>query len=206
MSGFDGTLINADTTPGNIFKANANIPTNRLEQRTFQPFVVPWESWRVFDAFGTLLPATAASDDLGLVGGTHGTDTPTIQTSDAASTSVTQKARVTVALPAEYDDAASVRLRFSAAMQTVSDTSATLDVSVFESDKEGGVGSDLYAGAAQDINSATWTDYDFSLTDSGLVAGDVLDVLITVAITDSATGANVIAEIGYVALQVDTRG
>ena len=112
-----------------------------------------------------------------------------------------------LALPAEYDTGQTVTLRINGGMvTTVSDTTATVDVEAHESDGEGGVGSDLCATAAQSINNLSFAQKDFSITPTGLSAGDLLDVRIAVAVDDSATGTAVIGSIGSIALLCDVRG
>lgn len=183
------------------------VKRSELEQNALQAYGVPWTWHRVWDAIDTNLPGTAATDDLALVGNTFGTGSPTIQTSDAAQTSVTQRSRFGFWLPPEYEDAETVQCRIHAGMNTtVSDGTATVDLEVYESDKEAGIGSDLVTTAAQSINSLTFADFDFSITASGLVAGDQLDCRITIAITDTATGTAVIGEIGYIAFLLDIKG
>lgn len=190
-----------------MVKSNAAIARTKLAQDGTQAYMIPWTAFRVHDALQTNLPGTAATDDLGLIGGTFGSASPVIQTSDAKATSVTQRARFQVALPPEYVDGETVTLRVHAGMNTtVSDGTATVDVECYESDKEGGVGSDICSTSATTINSLTAADVDFTITPSGLVSGDVLDVRVTIAITDSATGTAVIGEIGYVALLLDVKG
>lgn len=191
-------------------KATANITDiakTDLVQEVLQPFTIPHTAWRIWNDLDALLPSAAASDDLGLIDNTFGTGSPTIETTDLKATSGTLYARLLLTMPKEYDSRASALLRFHAGMKTtVSDTTATLDVQAYKSDKEGGIGSDLIATAAQSINSLTLADFDFELTTSDLNAGDLLDVRIAIAITDSATGTAVIGQIGDARLLCDTRG
>jgi hypothetical protein len=112
-----------------------------------------------------------------------------------------------VQLPPEYDDGETVQIRVHGGMKTtVSDTTATVDVECYESDKERGISADLCTTSAQTINSLTFGDDDFTITATSLVSGDVLDIRITVAITDGATGTAVLGEIGSVELLCDIRG
>src|SRR5690606_29119544 len=89
----------ADFLGGANFSGNVTLPTEVLSRSNFATnrgdvFIIPMdEGWRVHDAPGTALPNTAASDDLGLVVGPFGTVTPTLQTSDAKATTITQYAR-----------------------------------------------------------------------------------------------------------------
>ncbi len=174
------------------------------------PFVIPWTWWRVHDALQTNLPGTAATDDLALVGGTFGTASPSIQGLDFGATTTTARARVQIPLPWDYADGNTVTLRFHAGMlTTVANVSCTLDVECYETDEKVGlVGSptDLYAGAALDINSLTLADIDFTITPTNLVAGDLLDVRITVAGDDGSSDLGAMFPvIGSVKMLYDAR-
>lgn len=184
---------------------------SNLSQESFVAYPIDLTSCRVWDAIQTNLPGTAAADDLAILGNTFGTGSPSLVTSDAKQTTVTQYARFLFSLPAEYDATESVRLRFYAGMKTtVSDGTATIDAQVYKSDKYAGIGSDLCATAAQSINgallSASPTPIDFTITASSLSAGDILDCRVAIAITDTATGTAVIGEIGAIEFDLDIRG
>ena len=209
MSGrIDGDLL----VTGNIRiggDLQPDLARSNLVQESLAEFPIPFEAWRVHDAFGTNLPGTPLTDDLGLVGGTFGTGTPSIQTEDLkAAGATTSYARAVVRLPAEYDAGEDVVLRFRAGMlTTIADTTATLDVEAYKLDDEAGVdGSDLVTTAAQTINSLTAADKDFVVSASGLSPGDLLDVRIAVAINDGASATAVVGLVGSASLRCDIRG
>lgn len=184
-----------------------NYARSNLAQDPNAVFTVPWVDFRVWDALATNLPATGANDDLGLYGGTFGSASPKLSTGDVKAAGCTRYARCQFQLPAEYDAGQSVTLRCHAGMTTtVADTSASLDVECYKSDTEAGVGSDICATAAQSINSLTDADKDFTITPTGLTAGDVLDIRLTITVVDAATGTAVIADIGAVEMLVDIKG
>jgi hypothetical protein len=189
---------------------DGNMPTyNRanLAQDALKPYPLPFTDWRVWDALHTNLPGTPATDDLGLEGGTFGTDGPVLSTGDAKAATVTRRARAQVRLPAEYDDGETVRLRVAAGMKTtIADTSATVDLEAHKLDEEGAVGADICATAAQDVNSLTNATFDFTITPAGLSAGDILDLRLTLAVVDAATGTAVIAQVTAVKLLCDVKG
>lgn len=182
---------------------------NILALAELQAFPIPLTQFRVHDAMQTLLPGTPATDDLGLVGGSFGVATPSLRTEDLKAAGATNnRARVLVQLPWNYEAAQSVSLRFTAGMiTTVADTSATLDCEVYklQSDPDDAIGSDLVTTAATSINSLVFSNIDFALTTSGLSPGDILDVRITTAVTDGATGTAVIAGITAAKLLCDVR-
>jgi hypothetical protein len=191
--------ISGDITP---LRARANL----LAQADLQPFVIPWAWWRQHDAFGTVLGA-AGNDDLGIVGGTFGTDHPTIQTGDLKNAgSTTRYARAVIPLPWSYVTGQTVTLRFHAGMiTTVASTACTLDLVAYKGDGELGLSVDLCTTDAVDINSLTFADFDFSITPTALVAGDDLDVRVAVLVNDTATGTAVIGCIGKATLLCDVR-
>lgn len=181
---------------------------DELEQDNLQVFKIPLVGFRVWDALQTNLPGTSAADDLALIGGTFGTASPSIQTSDLKAAGATARyARVEIQLPVEYVAGETVLLRFRAGMiTTVADNSSTLDVVAYESDSEAGIGADICATAAQSINNLVFANYDFTITATTIAPGDMLDVRIHSAVNDAASGTAVIACVGAVSLLVDIKG
>jgi hypothetical protein len=193
---------------GSIVATGTPQPLTRaqLTQETARYKIQPTD-WRVWDAFQTNLPGTAAADDLALIGGTFGSASPVLRTSDAKATTVTQYARCTFQLPAEYVAGQTVVLRLHCGMiTTVSDGTATVDAVVYRSDDEAGIGSDLCATAALTINSLTDANKDFTITAASLSPGDTLDVRVVIAITDAATGTAVIGQIGSAEFLLGVKG
>ena len=192
-------------TPGGYL---TKVARTELVENSAIAYPVPWSAHRVWNALATNLPGTAAADDLSLQGNTFGTGSPSIQTSDLKNAGATsQYTRFQYEMPAEYVAAGTVTLRIHAGMNTtVASASATVDVECYRSDTEAGIGSDLCATAATTINSLTFADKDFTITASSLSPGDVLDVRVTVAVNDSATGTAVIGELGYLAFLLDIQG
>ena len=161
------------------------------------PHTITLDRYRVWDARQTVLPGTAANDDLAIITGTFGSASPQIQSSDAKNTTVTQRAGFQVVLPNNYVAGSAVTIRVPAGMiTTVANGTATVDIEAYEINRtSGAVGSDLCATAAQTINSLTAAAKDFTITPTNLVAGDILDCRVTIAITDSATATAVIGVI-----------
>jgi hypothetical protein len=171
-------------------------------------WTVPWALWRVWDAITTNLPASAGSDDLGLVAGTLGTNAPSVRTIDFKGTNTTAYMRAQLPIPADYVAGQSLKLRFHAGMlTTVADTTCTLDIVAYKSDEESLVGANIStAGAANNIKSVVFTDVDFTITASGLSPGDMLDVRVSIAGVDALTGTAVIGCIGAVKMVYYGRG
>lgn len=179
-----------------------------LRQDANAIFPIDLTALRVWDAFATNLPGTAATDDLALVGGTFGTSPPVVSAGDLKAVGATTRyARFQVRLPECYDSGETITLSLSAGMATtVADTSCTLDLECYKIDKVGGIGSDLCATAATSINSLVFAAIPFTITASGLVAGDVFDVRIAIACNDAATGTAVTPTIAAIDLLADIKG
>jgi hypothetical protein len=199
-----GSIVNESIS------ASANIARSKLAQDAAAEYVVPWSAFRVHDAIQTLLPSPAANDDLGFPATqTMGTVTPYLETADKkAAGATTIYARFQFALPPEYDSEETITLRLRGGMKTtVADTTATIDAEVYKSDEDGGVsGGDICDTAAQSINNLTAADKDFTITATGLAAGDVLDIRVMIAINDAATGTAVIGRLNKASLLLDIRG
>ena len=172
-------------------------------------YPIPWTSWRVWDAYQTTLPGTAAADDLGLIGGTFGSGSPSIQTSDQKNngSATSMYARAIVALPAEYDDAADVLIRFNAgALTTVASVSMGLEVEAHKLDLDATSSADICTQAALSINNLTLAEKDFSLTSTSLISGDQIDLRVTLTIQDSGTATACIGLLGAAYVACDIRG
>ena len=185
-----GEIVNSQ------INSNAGIDRAKLAAEQLKDNI-PLELLRVWDAFQTSIPTTAASDDLGLIIGTFGTDAIVVQTSDAKNTSVTQRARFTYRLPMNYASGQPISVVAWAGMKTtVASSTATVDFEAYKkNDSTGLVGSDLVTTSATTINSLTAADKAFVIDPTGLAAGDELDIRVTIAITDVGTGTAVIGRI-----------
>lgn len=182
--------------------------TSILKQTANAIFPVNLDSLRVWDAVATALPGTAGTDDLAYATGTFGTAPPVINAGDCKNLGATTRyARFQMQLPECYDSGETITLALSAGMKTtIASTSCTVDVECYKIDKISGIGSDLCATAAQSINSLTFATKSFTITPSGLVAGDVFDVRITIAVSDTATGTAVTPTIAAIDLLCDIKG
>jgi predicted RecA/RadA family phage recombinase len=121
----------------------------------------------------------------------HGVGNPTLETGDVDSLgALTRTGRFQFQIPDNYVAGAAAVLRLNAGMKTnVADTAATIDAVVV---RAAAPTTDINTTAAQDMNFLAVDDYDFTLDATNLVPGDLLDVVVTVAVNDGATGAPVI--------------
>jgi hypothetical protein len=180
---------------------------NVLAQADLQAFNVPWTIWRTFDAMGTNLPSAAANDDLGLVGGTHGTNHIVLDANDVGGLTNIRYARGIIALPWEYVAGQTVQLRFYAGCQTSApDTTCTLDIQAYPTDGDNTVGADLASAAvANNMQSTSFANVDFTITATSLSPGDELDVLIGISYADTGDADVMIPTIGKIQLLCDVR-
>lgn len=179
-----------------------------LKQDALAIFPIRLTGLRVWDAFHTNLPGTAAADDLALIGTTFGSTAPVITAGDCKALGATSRyARFMVELPECYEAGETVTLSLSAGMvTTVASSSCTVDVECYKIDKITGIGSDLCTTSATTINSLVFAAKAFTITPSGLTAGDVLDVRLTIACNDAATVTAVTPTIAGIDLLCDIKG
>jgi len=179
-----------------------------LKQDANSIFPVMLDSLRVWDAYQTPLPGTAAADDLAVIGGTFATAPPTISAGDVKALGATTRyARFQVQLPECYEAGETVKIVLYAGMvTTIADVSCTIDIQAYKLDNIGGISADLCATAAITINSLVFAAKEFVITPSGLVAGDIFDVRVAIASNDAATGTAVKPTIAAIQLTADIKG
>lgn len=203
-----GTALEAATDDGDVIEVLGNVIGSvaraDITQQDLAVYPVALELFRVHDALQTALPTTAANDDLGLTAGTFGTSAPVLNSVDFGGTSTTAYGRVRVPVPVEYVAGQTVTLRVNAGMlTTVSDGTATVDASVY---RDAAPTVDICATAAQSANSLTAADLDFTLTPTNVVPGDILDIRLAVAGSDSGDAGEMKVQINSVELLLDVKG
>lgn len=96
----------------------------------------------------------------------------------------------TFTLPECYVAGGDIKIRAAAGIVLAGDaslTSATIDFECYKQATDGTVGSDLVATAATAIDT-TFANKDFTVTPTGLVAGDKLNIKMTTSVVEAATG------------------
>lgn len=207
--GFEVVLdIPARSLNANHLALNAEIATDQLAQRGMQSASIPLTNCRVWDAMHTPVVGTPATDDLGLITGTPGTDFPYLSAGDLKSAgATTRKVAFQLEVPSNYDDGETFEVRIRSAVETtVADTSCTVDLEVFKGSGAGAAGSDLCTTSAQAMNSLTPADLDFTIDGSGLDPGDLLTCVVSIACNDAATGTAVTPVIYSITRRCDLRG
>lgn len=186
---------------------NADIAFTKIAQRVLAESVIPLTQARVWDAVQTNLPATPASDDLGIITGTWGTNPVRITAGDVkALGSTTRRLYLAIPIPSNYEDGQTIQLRIRAKMETtVADTSCTIDAEAYVG-SDGALGSDLVTTPATSMNSLSAANYEFPINATGVDPGDMLEVRLSIASNDAATATAVTPAIYSISLLCDTRG
>ena len=206
-----GTALEAAAADGDVVEVildggAAAIGSTRLTwaQEDLKPYPIVISKFRVWDAPSTVQPASASSDDLGVIAGTFGSSAPILKTSSAKNTTIGQKTRFQFEVPPEYVPGETITLRVNAGMMTsVANTSCTLDAEVV---RQAEPSTDICATNAQSINSLTAVNKDFTITPTYVVVGDILDVVLTIAATDSQNSVEVYGAINSVTMLLDIKG
>ena len=186
---------------------NADIATTKLAQRVLAESIVPLTQARTWDSVAVNLPAAAASDDLGLVSGTWGTNPARITAGNVRTIgATTRRLYMAIPIPANYEDGQTIQLQIRAKMETtIADVSCTIDAEAYVG-ADGAVGSDLITTAAQSMNSLSAASYTFTIDATGVDPGDLLEVRLSISSNDAATATAVTPAIYSIALLCDTRG
>ena len=202
MTAAGGALTNS------AISSTAAIARSKLAQDDLQPYTIPLYDVRRHDAPTNPLTGTANSDDLGFISITYGGAPFYISAGDCKAATITRYGRILTTLPPEYVTGESVVIRVNAVMKTtIADTSAVIDVECYSSDKLGTLTSELCQTAAQDMNSLSANEYDFTVNGAlPLYPGDPLDIRVTIAVVDAATGTTVEPAIYSIEIKCDIKG
>jgi hypothetical protein len=196
-------IIEVAPSPASILGA---IARSALTQDALKPYTVPLTQMQATGT-GAQLGAAAGtpSGAMGLTVGTYGSATPLVVGEAASGNSKTDYCRFQFTLPGEYDAGETITLRVRAERTGALNVSGTIDASVYLSDGGGGLGSDLCATSVQTV-TASFANYDFVVTPTGLVAGDTLDIQLTAVANDTGATNNKLVAIGAVQVLLDVKG
>ena len=177
-------------------------------QSDLQEYPILPMDWKIWDAFATDLTGTSGTDDLGLYAGAFATGCPYVSTGDVKTLTVTRYARTVWQVPLEFVTGQRITLRANAGMiTTVASSLATVDFEIYKMGENALIsGSDINATAAQSCNSLTFAELSYTVTTATLAPGDLLDIRLTIAVTDAATATAVIAALGAMKIAVDIKG
>ncbi len=149
-----------------------------------------------------ILPNAGDNTNLGITTGASGAANISLTSSNPTGATKTEKARFQFIIPANYITASDLTLTARARVAVALQVSATLDFTVFESNKELGVGADICATAAQSINTDAWANYAYTITGAALLPGDVIDIEMTTALDDTAGAHAGFAQVGNITITV----
>lgn len=203
-AGADGDQIEVQPSSAAIL---GDVARSSITQQDLVSYPIAIGEFRVWDAPSTVaVAATGANDDLAVVYNTFLTAAPTIETGDLKNAgATTRKVGFQFQLPVEYVAGQTITLRINAGMKTtVASVSATVDAQVANITND--ATADICATSAASINSLTPANKDFTITPTNAEPGDVLDVVLSVAVNDSGTGTAVIGQINSVAFLLDVKG
>ena len=173
-----GSIDNADIA------AAAAIVRTKLATDALSPFEIPIRNWMAED--GAVL---GIAEEAGTFFVQDGTNQMYLQGEESNNETEVSVMKTSLTLPYNYVASGLVSLRL-----TVDVTGAgtlgtcTVDASVREQDNDGAIGSDLVTTSAIAV-TADSGNKDFVITDSGLVAGDILSIVATMSIQETASTA-----------------
>lgn len=200
------------TLPANsVLNANvsssAAITRSKLALESLAFFGVPLTQFRVWDAVNTNLPGTAANDDLGITGGTWGTNAFALTSGDFSGASITRRARVQVWMPENWIAGNNCQFLLYGKISATPQVSATVDVEAYLTDYGGNVsGSDICTTAAVPMSLTSPQTYPFVLDSAGLFVGTMIDIRVTVAGNDTGGSGAIEVLFGGAFLLCDIRG
>lgn len=192
---------------GAVDMPNFTADRSAITQDALKAYSIPMTSMRKTADLTAVLPTAGNATDLGLVSGTHGTNSPGLEGTAANNNIKTEKARFTFVLPPEYDAGETITIRARAGQKTGAvNVDNLIDFEAYKHDKEQGIGSDLVTTSAINANSTTLADVDFTVDPTSLNPGDILDVELTVVNDDTGGSTTSKAVVGDVAFLLDVRG
>lgn len=159
---------------------------------------IPISQIKAADGADLALSETAGDHFLSLA-----SDVWLLQGEEAISETEASVSRFQFVLPPEYKAGGNVKLRLKHRSNGAGTAgTCTIDVNAYEQDGNGAKGSDICATAAQTVTKTTWTTSDFTITATGLVAGDIINFVVTTSIQESA-GSALAAQIDGIAVLCD---
>ena len=173
-----GSIDNADIAAAEV------IARTKLATDALSPFEIPLRNWMAED--GAVL---GIAEEAGTFFVQDGTNQMYLQGEESNNETEVSVIKTSFTLPYNYVASGLVSLRL-----TVDVTGAgtlgtcTVDASVREQDNDGAIGSDLVTTSATAV-TADSGNKDFVITDSGLVAGDILSIVVTMSIQETASTA-----------------
>lgn len=202
------TTYEAGSIDNAAISASAAIARSKLAQDNLKPFGIPLHTLRAAD-MAALGVSETAGDHYIVVD----TNKQILRGEVADNETEVSVSLFQFVLPPEYVDGETITVSINAKWTVVgaggtdSGAASTIDLEARKVTKAtGAVGSDIVATAAQTLTN-TGTEFDFTVTPTGLVAGDVLNFKLTTSVVedDGSTGT-IQAEIFSIAVKCDVKG
>lgn len=148
---------------------------------------------------GTVMDATGGAGKWHLVAGGWGTGTLTVEAEAVQNTSDNADLSFELVVPENYVSGMKLQLIINALYVLAGGTTitATIDIEAYKLGNDGTVGADLNATAAQNLTD-TAADYTFTITETGLAAGDRLTIVVRGAISEGGDAGTIKAVIGSI--------
>jgi hypothetical protein len=199
------TLTIAETNivlTGAVDISSGTVDRAALTEDALAVYGIPISLFRQED--GIPLAATETADTFCL---NYAANVWLIYGEESLSETETSEGSFQFVLPPEYVSGGDVKVRIK---HTVTGTgtlgaTATIDVEAFEQDGNGAIGSDLVTTTAATTTDASWTTTDFVVTPTNLVAGDILNIVVTSAIQETA-GTAIRINLDGIAVLLDIKG
>ncbi len=168
----------------NDIAAAAAIARTQLATDALAVFEIPIRSWMAED--GAVL---GIAEEAGTFFVQDGTNQMYLQGEVANNETEASVMKTSFTLPHNYVASGGVKLRLAVDVTGAGTLgTCTIDASAFEQDIDGAVGSELVTTSAIAV-TATAANKDFVITDAGLVAGDILSIVVTASIQETASTA-----------------
>lgn len=178
----------------------ANIVRSKFAQEDLAVFEIPIRNWMAED--GAVL---GIAEEAGTFFVQDGTNQMYLQGEVANNETEVSVMKTSFMLPHNYVDGQTINIR-AAVDVTGAGTlgTCTVDFSAYKQDISGAIGSDLVSTSATAVD-ATAANADFVVTPTGLVSGDLLSIVCTTSIQETASTA-IQAIITRTAMLLDIKG
>jgi len=153
---------------------------------------------------GSAMDATGGAGKFAVTTGGFGGGEMAIDGEAASGNTKTDQMCFQFQLPPNYVASGDVKIAINA-KETIgaATVSTTISAEVYEDDGQTGMSADLAASWDDDDITTSWATHTLTLTDAGLVAGDVINVLIQIVTDDTGGAVGTVAEIGRIDVQCD---
>jgi hypothetical protein len=206
-----GTALTAASGSGSIFEylpapasTSGTVARTQLTEETSAPYGVKLDGLKTAGTFVALGTAGTPSGAMGFTPGTFGSATPLVVGESASGASKTDYSRFEFVLPNEYVAGGALSIQLTAEVTALPHVGATLAAAAYLA-SDGGVGSNLVTTSAQTL-TASFANYNFTVTPTGLAGGDVLDIQLTGVCNDTGGTTGAVIEISAVTMLLSVQG